>query len=127
MPRKPASITRNLYAWEIHEARRVFAGSLAYERVRVHECAAWLDPLDRFGRSLKRLGAATQPNAITLGNHCYFPIRLLENPVEPDALEHYKLSWLIHELTHVLQYQRHGWGAMLRSIHVPVSSWKPGL
>jgi hypothetical protein len=116
MPRECSPITRNLYTWEVHEARRVFASSLAYERVRVHECATWPDTLDRFGRRLKRMDAAIQPNAITIGNHCYFPVRLMENPADLGVPADPRLGWLMHELAHVWQYQRMGWSALLRAI-----------
>ena len=118
MPRECSPITRNLYAWEVHEAWRVFSSRLDYEKVRVHECATWTDMLDRFGRRLKRMEAATKPNAITLGNHCYFPVRLMESPTELEGLEQQKLGWLMHELSHVWQYQRTGWRSTLHAIKV---------
>lgn len=109
-------LTRRLYAWEIQEARRVFGDSLAYERVRVHECARWPAALDRLGRRLKGMPPPELPNAVTLGEHCYFPVRLPETPPEPDTLEFYRLLWLIHELAHVWQFQHYGWRYLPRSL-----------
>jgi hypothetical protein len=100
---------RRLFAWEIQEARRVFMDQIDYEAVRVHECTAWPDQINRFGTWIKRMPASDRHNAITLGNHCYFPVPLLK---EPAALNDGRLelfSWLIHELTHVWQYQKLGW------------------
>ena len=109
MPEECRPLVRSLYAWEIQEARRVFAGRLIYETVRVHECAAWPDTIHRIGLRLRRLPYDNLPNAVTLGNHCYFPVRLLDTLAPPHHSDFYKLPWLIHELTHVWQYQHMGW------------------
>jgi hypothetical protein len=100
---------RPLYAWEIREARRVFADQLKYEAIQVHENAGWPETVNKIGMRLKRMPYVDAPNAVTLGNHCYFSAKLLESPVSPDHPEHYKIGWLIHELTHAWQYQRLGW------------------
>lgn len=100
---------RNLYDWEISEARRVFGASLKYEKVRIHECISLTNFIDQVGKRLQ--GKKPQPahNAITLGNHCLFPIRLPEVLLLPGQPDHHKISWLIHELTHSWQYQHLGW------------------
>lgn len=103
------SLVRSLYAWEFQEAQRVFAAGLNYEAVRIHECASWPNTIHRIGLRLRRLPYDNLPNAITLGNHCYFPLQLLETLVPPHDRAFYKLPWLIHELTHVWQYQHWGW------------------
>jgi len=100
---------RPLYTWEIQEAWRVFGNHLDYERVRVHERAGWTNRVDRFGTWLIRMPYSGRPNAITLGNHCYFPIRMLAVPVPITHPEHFKAGWLIHELTHIWQFQCIGW------------------
>jgi hypothetical protein len=116
MPPECPPLTRSLYAWEIQEARRVFAGGLAYESIRVHECASWPDTIDRIGRILKRMPASVAPNAVTLGNQCYFPVRLLEALPTPADPEYYKFPWLIHELTHAWQYQHLGWLYLIKAL-----------
>jgi hypothetical protein len=100
---------RPLYGWEIEEARKVFASALDYERVRIHENSTWTNAIDRLGRRLKGLPPIESHNAVTLGNHCYFPIRLLDQFAPVGHPENYKLGWLIHELTHAWQFQRLGW------------------
>ena len=100
---------RPLYAWEIQEARLVFGPGLAYERVRIHECTAWPNTINRIGMRLKGIQNTGAPNAITLGNHCYFPVKLLETIVPVGHPNHYLIPWLIHELTHAWQYQKLGW------------------
>jgi hypothetical protein len=101
-------IQRRLSAWEINEARKVFGNKLDYLRVRLYECSAWPNFMDRLGRRLKSLPPPAVPNAITIWNTCYFPVRLLQEPVPVWHPDHYKISWLIHELTHVWQYQNLG-------------------
>jgi hypothetical protein len=98
-----------MYGWEIEEARKVFGDGLSYPPVRIHECHTWTNTMDRLGRKLKGMPAADVNNALTLGNHCYFPVKLLDQLVPIGHAEHYKLSWLIHELTHAWQYQHIGW------------------
>ena len=100
---------RRLFAWEIQEARRVFLDQLDYDAIRVHECTAWPDQINRLGTWIKRMPPPTQHNAITLGNHCYFPVPLLKEPVPAHDSQLEVFSWLIHELTHAWQYQKMGW------------------
>ena len=103
--------TRGLYVWEIAEFRPVFADSLAYERVRIHEGSTFPDQIDRIGRRLKGMDPPGEGshNAITLGNHCYFPVALPKELVPVSDPESYKLDWLVHEITHAWQYQQMGW------------------
>jgi hypothetical protein len=107
VPCKPS--VRPMYDWEIQEARKVFADGLRYERVRIHECRRWTNAMDRLGRRLKGMPLEDVNNALTLGNHCYFPVKLLDQLVPINHSENYKLGWLIHELTHAWQYQHMGW------------------
>lgn len=116
MESKPSPIARSLYAWEIQEARLVFGNQLQYDRVRVHEFTTWPNTLNRLGTRLKRMQYVEAPNAITLGNHCIFPIKLLDQLVSVDHPEYYKFPWLIHELTHIWQYQQLGWGYLFMSL-----------
>jgi len=64
---------RPLYAWEIAEAHIVFGDTLHFEKVRVHESAAWPDAVDRIGRWLKYMPppGIQDHNAITLGYNSY--------------------------------------------------------
>jgi hypothetical protein len=109
MEEKVRPIVRPMHAWEIQEARLVFGDGLKYEKVRIHEGTAWPNTINRVGARVKRIPYVEVPNAITLGNHCFFPVRLLDQPVALDQPEYYKIPWLIHELTHTWQYQRLGW------------------
>lgn len=110
------TFVRKLYTWEIEEARRVFAAQIQYDRVRIHECAPFPDQLNRIGARLKGIQKPTGHNAITLGNQIYFPVRLPEVIVPLEHPEHHKIPWLIHELTHVWQYQRMGWRYLMLAL-----------
>ena len=102
---------RSLYAWEIEAARLVLGDNLDYRRVWVHEGAGWPNWMNRLGRWLRRL-PPPEPgtdNAITLGNHCFFPVTLPAALPPPGGPQDYTIGWLLHELTHAWQYQRLGW------------------
>ena len=116
MTAEGSPIVRGMFAWEIQEARRVFANSLNYQQVRIHEMASWPNAFDRAGRWLKRMPPPTQSNAITLGYHLFFPVRLVDTLVSPANPEHYKISWLMHELTHSWQYQKMGWSYLIKAV-----------
>ncbi len=131
MPPSKHALVRPLYAWEIQEARRVFGNHIAYHRVRIHENTAWPDTINILGAKLKgwkpkgKLPKGKLPvidhNAITLGNHIYFPVRLLQNPNELQGPQLYLFTWLVHELTHVWQYQQMGWRYLPLALHVQFS------
>lgn len=118
MPEDQASITRKLYPWEIDEIRPIFGLSMNYDRVRIHEHNPWPDRIDRLGRKLKGMAAPSEHshNAITLGNHCFFPVSLpSELPDSTDPIN-YKVDWLVHELTHVWQFQQMGWSYLWKAL-----------
>lgn len=110
--------TRPLYDWEIEEASLVFGHTLHFARVRIHEGAAWPDSINRVGRFLKRLPAPGKfdHNAVTLGNHCYFPVPLPQTLPPPGHPDSFYVDWLIHELTHAWQYQHTGAGYLFRAL-----------
>lgn len=109
MPEDCPGSVRRLFAWEIQEARLVFANRLQYDHIRIHECARWPNRINRIGVWLKRMPYVPVQNAITLGNHCYFPIRLFPADAMPAKFDLDRMAWLIHELTHAWQYQQLGW------------------
>ncbi|MFC1702997.1 DUF4157 domain-containing protein [Patescibacteria group bacterium] len=85
--------TRVLSEDEIIVARSVFAESVDIERVRIKSGG----PLTWFGAG------------VTIGNVISFPKKKYDGSdrVQP---------WLVHELTHVWQYQHHGLGYIPRSV-----------
>ena len=116
-PEPLRKIERPLRDWEIVEARRVFGNTLNYPVVRVHEGAAWPDTANQLVLRLKRIPPPPTytPNAITLGNHCYFPVNFPKIQAEWDQYR-YSFGWLIHELTHTWQFQYEGWGYLYRAL-----------
>jgi hypothetical protein len=109
---------RDLYEWEIAEFSPVFGDSLNYRRVRIHECTSWTDWLDLLGRRLKGLPPPGEHshNAVTLGNHCFFPVEMPNELLPIGHPEGYKHDWLVHELTHAWQFQHQGWGYLLKAL-----------
>lgn len=109
---------RSLYDFEIGEARRVFGDALHYDRVQVHENSNWTDALDVLGRRLKGLPAmgTLDHNAVTLGYNCYFPVTLPASLIPLGQPLDYCMPWLIHELTHAWQFEKMGWGYVIRAL-----------
>lgn len=98
---------RALTQFETAEASLVFGHSLDASAVVLHENISWPDRVAALGAGLHG-DPPPSHNAITLGNHIYFPIEL-----ETEATEHPEralrdMAWLIHELTHCWQFQHEG-------------------
>lgn len=110
------TLARPMYDWEIEEARRVFGDRLNYKEICIHEEAAWPDTVNRIGARIKRIQCIGVHNAVTLGNDLYFPLRLPEEPVAIDHPEHFKIPWMIHELTHAWQFQHMGWSYLAHAL-----------
>lgn len=100
--------TRPLTPVEIQEAKRVFGDSLGYWRIRIDEWSliAHYGAWDYRRRSKKKAGGM----AMTIYNTIHFSRRLATAPGESD------MDWLIHELTHIAQYERLGGVFMLESL-----------
>lgn len=114
------AFVRRLHPWEVQEARRVFGDTLRYEQIRIHECAGWTNSLSIFTARLRRTPYSGIDNAVTLGNHCYFPVRMPQLLPLPGQAQFSRLPWLIHELTHCWQYQHLGWRYFIRAISVQI-------
>lgn len=110
--------SRGLHDWEIRVARTVFADSIEYWRVRIHEGSVWANVADDWARRLRGIGSRPkdQHNAIALGFHCFFPVRLAHPLEQPGEMPHTSMAWLLHELTHVWQFQIIGWHYLLLAL-----------
>lgn len=105
---------RKLSPHESFEAQLVFGASVVYERVTIVEDVAWPNWAGRIGSWFSR-AEAPRNNAVALGNHIYFSKHLhTNNPANPVSSLN-DMAWLIHELTHVWQYQ-HFWLAYLPQV-----------
>jgi hypothetical protein len=99
---------RRLTAIELVEARQVFGAGLSYDRVRIVEGSSWPNWLPKLGAWLTRRPTPGTNNAVTLGNVIYFPVPLHTGGGEAGAGSINHMAWLIHELTHVWQFQNIG-------------------
>jgi hypothetical protein len=125
---------RGLTPFEVEEARLVFAGSLDTTPIVVHENVAWPDRVAALGAGFH---GDTPPshNAITLGNHIYFPVEVRTDPAFDGDITLGRMAWLIHELTHSWQYQHRGigyfYGALWAQIRLGSDAyaygWEAGL
>jgi hypothetical protein len=114
-------LNRSLYACEVEEARRVFGDQMHFERVHVHECAKWPNTINSLGVRIKKMDPSQiQPNAITLGNNCFFPVNLQADQVPPDDPRQRDICWLMHELTHVWQFQHMGWIYLIKALSAQI-------
>ncbi len=77
---------RSMTEWEIRQAKRVFGNAIDYSKVTLAE-----------GSISAKIGAAGG-YARTVGNTVYLP---------PGGSR--DMAWIVHELTHVWQYQTTGW------------------
>ena len=125
---------RSLTPFEAEEARLVFSSSLDTSSIVLHEQAAWPDHIAAIGSSLH---GDPQPshNAITLGNHIYFPIELATHSNVNHAQSLGQMAWLVHELTHCWQFQHYGITYFLKALWVQLRlgsnayayGWESGL
>lgn len=118
------SIVRPLYDWEINEAQTVFANQLHYKAVHIHECSLFPIYLHKIVTIFRRNNSKYQASAISIGNHIFFPVNLPQTPIPVDHHEQYKIGWLIHELTHVWQFQHMGWKYLPKAIQIQIQLGK---
>jgi hypothetical protein len=110
---------RSLTALEIAEARTVFGSGLDYTQAFVVENASWPDYIDELGARLqRRMRYKGEHNAITLGTTSYFPVGLKTDAAALAANNLSDFSWLVHELTHQLQFRRLGWSYLISALTV---------
>ena len=98
---------RRLTILELQEASIVFGSSLDFDRIWIHEEVAFPNLIGRIGAAIARQKAPSN-NAVTLGNHVYFPIQLMIDQQKIEDSDYQNIGWLIHELTHVWQFQNTG-------------------
>lgn len=92
----------------------IFGDHLDYDQIRISEEVAWPDWVGNLGAFLRRRKAGGH-NAVTLGNHIFFPTRLETDHSSP-AIQINQTAWLIHELTHVWQFQNEGWSYFFQAL-----------
>jgi hypothetical protein len=114
-------IKRKLTDRETEEAWLVFKNSLDPLDVIIHEQTRWPDVIGRIGAWLRKEDPPSA-NAVTLGQHIFFPRRLAIPVGETPVLSQTDAAWLIHELTHVWQYQNLGLCYVLKTVWLHLKS-----
>ena len=114
----------NFMTGEIYEAQTVFARQIYYHSVRIHECSKFSIFMHRIVSMYRKEISNHPPSAISIGNHIYFPVNLPNKPISVNHPEHYKIGWLIHELTHVWQFQHIGWKYLTQAIQLQIQMGK---
>ena len=121
---------RPLYNWEVKEAQTVFGDQIDYQKIRIHECSKLPSRLQRIGTFFNKNIDNQSPPAVCIGNNIFFPIALPKFPPSSDQDNLHKMSWMIHELTHVWQFQHIGWKylykAMLLQVHLGSKAYQFG-
>lgn len=100
---------RLLRPLEIREAEAIFGSEIPYGRIWVHEQARWPTWLARWGALLTGRTPPRGGNSVTLGERAFFPHPLRTEPDDLDAGIYGDMAWLVHELTHVWQFQQRGY------------------
>jgi hypothetical protein len=102
--------SRGLAPHEISAAQPIFGENFDYESIRIFEGTDLPNFLDDIGNIIKGMPKRDEriKNAITLGNWCLFGRNL-------DTEHPHDMSWMVHELTHVWQYQTMGWDYLFQA------------
>ncbi len=106
---------RRLTRREINEAISVFGYSINYRDVVIYEEAQWLGVFAHAAAFLLREEPVLN-QAITLGYGVFFPGTIRTSTGEAPDLRLRDRAWLIHELTHVWQFEHVGARTLFKSI-----------
>ncbi|MCP4132406.1 MAG: DUF4157 domain-containing protein [bacterium] len=97
---------RPLTYGEIYEAKKVFGNKIDYNKVTIAKDTGWSNAFGFDG-----LGGIVRSSTMVMGNTIHLHKRNSIN----GTLKFKKSSTMIHELTHVMQYQRSGYGYAVES------------
>lgn len=106
---------RRLTRREIDEAISVFGYSINYRDVAIYEETQWLGIFARAAAFLLRAEPVLN-QAITLGFWVFFPGTIYTSTSDAPDLRLRDTAWLIHELTHVWQFEHWGARTLFKSI-----------
>jgi len=102
-------VRRRLSPTELGEAQLVFDASIDYQRVRITEGSRFALAVGTIGSLFDRGGQRPVANAMTVGYAIRFSRALMTDDSQPEQTRIGDTGWLIHELTHVWQYEYSGW------------------
>jgi hypothetical protein len=111
----PRGLLRN----EQDEANLVFADNLHYDKVKIYEGSKLPLWVAQLGSIFSKEDPPTK-NAITLRNRLYFSKIIDTGPTAVQPTKLIDTAWLIHELTHVWQYQHIGIRYLYDAIRVQI-------
>ena len=100
-------LRRSLNELEIEQAKLVFTDALEYERIQVVEDDGFALRVEVIGSRFARRRPG-DTNAVTLGNTIRFSRWLKTQVGNPVDVYLGDMGWVVHELTHVWQYQHFG-------------------
>jgi hypothetical protein len=107
--------SRPLSQYEIEEAKRVFREGLVYKPIKIRERIKFaLTVAKVWSKIMGRPDPET--NAMTIGNTIVVSRRLRTQNTDPEESRLTDIAWLIHELTHVWQFQRYKWKYLTQAI-----------
>lgn len=112
---------RSLRSYEIDEAKTVFREALDYDAIKIRERNRLALAVAKGWSKLMRR-PDPKSNAMTLGNTILFS-RILRTD-QPDSSQGRRtdMAWLIHELTHIWQFQRYRWRYLPEAIGAQAKS-----
>lgn len=100
---------RKLSPTELGVAQLVFEVSINYQRIRITEGSRYALAIGYIGSLFDRGGQRPAANAMTVGYSIRFSRKLKTYESQEEQARIGDTAWLIHELTHVWQYEHSGW------------------
>lgn len=110
---------RRLTPLEITEARLVFGDGINYDQVWIAENEPLPNTIGDIGAALSKTQRAAD-NAVVIGDTVYFPREVAITPEMLEAKDLTLMAWLVHELTHIWQYERRSWAYLTEALQVQV-------
>ena len=107
---------RKLSSIELAEAQQVFNTAISYQQVRIAEGSRFAYSVGYIGSLFDRGGQRPAENAMTVGYSIRFSRKLKTDQSQPDQTRIGDTAWLIHELTHVWQYEHTGWSYLPHAV-----------
>lgn len=100
---------RRLSSAELVEAQQVFDAAVSYDRIRIMEGSRFALAVGYIGSLFGGGGQRPVANAMTIGYSIRFSRELKTDESQLEQARISDTAWLIHELTHVWQYEHVGW------------------
>ena len=112
---------RSLSSYELSEAKTVFRDAIDYDAIGIRERNR-LALIVAKGWSKLMRRPDPKSNAMTLGNTILLSRKLRTDPSDSNRERLTDMAWLIHELTHIWQFQRYRWRYLPEAIGAQAKS-----